>query len=283
MGILCNIGGGVSTFGRKLHTNTYGFYCSFLVLLMTYTVLGTLYNRYVLQLRGFDQIPQFSVESMKYHGREAYDWIKDMIATLDIGGRASRGVGGGYSGLSSAGIPTTNPVSHQSRVFGAGDIQEEGGAFGEGGGGFIRPQTSRTQSNSFRRVETNPVSHQTQVNAQTAQSLSFSTSASYSVSPPIQSPYPQSTIPQVHRSGPPDSRGSTKDERDFLLGDEDDDAEELGDISVPPPLPQKVASSPPPQQDAALNVSATNSSISEENPAAAARGRDLGGGDVIRL
>lgn len=40
---------------------------------MTYTALGTLYNRYVLQLRGFDQIPQFSVESMKYHAREATD------------------------------------------------------------------------------------------------------------------------------------------------------------------------------------------------------------------
>jgi cation-dependent mannose-6-phosphate receptor len=222
------------------------------------------------------------VESMKYHGREAYDWIKDMVATLDIGGPASRGAGGSYSGLSSAGIPTTNPVSHQSRVFGAGDIQEEGGAFGEGGGGFIRPQSSRTQSNSFRRFETNPVSHQTQVNAQTAQSLSFSTSASHSPSPPIQSPYPESTIPQVRRSGPPDSRGSTKDERDFMLGDEDEDAEELGDISVPPPLPQTITSSPPPRQGAAPSISATNSSISE-NPAATARGRDLGGDDVIRL
>ncbi len=35
---------------------------------MAYTVLGVLYNRFVLQLRGFDQIPQFSVESMNYHG-----------------------------------------------------------------------------------------------------------------------------------------------------------------------------------------------------------------------
>jgi hypothetical protein len=252
---------------------------SFLVLLMTYTVLGTLYNRYVLQLRGFDQIPQFSVESMKYHGREAYDWIKDMVAALDIGGHTSGGAGGGYSGLSSAGIPTTNPVSHQSQVFGAGDIQQ-GGAFGQGGGGFVRPQTSRTQSSSFRRFETNPVSHQSQVNAQTAQSLSFSTSVPHSPSPPIQSPYSESTIPQVRRSGPPDSRGSTKEERDFMLGGEDDDAEELGDISVPPTLPEKVASNPPPQQAAASDISATNSSIPEENPAAA---RDLGDGDVIRL
>jgi len=246
---------------------------------MTYTVLGTLYNRYVLQLRGFDQIPQFSLESMQYHGREAYDWIKDMVATLDVGGRASGGAGGGYSGLSSAGVPTTNPVSHQSRVFGA---QEEGGAFSGGGAGFIRPQTSRTQSTSSRRFDTNPVSHQTQVNAQNAQSLSFSTTVPHSPSPPTQSSYPESTIPQVHRSNPSDSRGSTKDERDFMFGDEDDDAEELGDISIPPSAPQKIPSSPLPQQVGAPSISATTST-SEENPAGAARGRDLGGGDVIHL
>jgi len=248
---------------------------------MTYTVLGTLYNRYVLQLRGFDQIPQFSLESMQYHGREAYDWIKDMVAILDVGGRAS-GAGGGYSGLPSSGIPRTNPVSHQSQVFGAGDIQEEGGAFGGSGAGFIRPQTSRTQSTSSKRFDTNPVSHQTQVNAQNAQSLSFSTSIPHSPPPPTQSSYPESTIPQVHKSSPSDSRGSTKDERDFMLGDEDDDAKELGDISLPPPVPQKLPSSPLPQQVNAPSISATTST-SEENPAAAARGRDLGGGDVIRL
>ncbi|KXN84971.1 hypothetical protein AN958_11816 [Leucoagaricus sp. SymC.cos] len=58
-----------------------------LILLMTYTVLGTLYNRYVLQLRGYDQIPQFSVESMRYHAREAVDWIQDIMAAYNIGGR----------------------------------------------------------------------------------------------------------------------------------------------------------------------------------------------------
>ncbi|KAJ3544610.1 hypothetical protein NMY22_g2724 [Coprinellus aureogranulatus] len=59
---------------------------AFLSLLAAYTVLGTLYNRYVLQLRGFDQIPQFSLESMKYHTSEAIDWLKDIAATLDIPG-----------------------------------------------------------------------------------------------------------------------------------------------------------------------------------------------------
>jgi len=254
----------------------------FLVLLMTYTVLGTLYNRFVLQLRGFDQIPQFSVESMKYHGSEALDWIKDVVANLDIGGHASGGAGGGYNGRSSTPIPTTNPVSHQSQVFGTGDSQE-GAAFGGGGGGFIRPQASRTRSAAFQRFETNPVSHQSQVNAQIAQSLSFSTTEPHSPSPPIKSPtHPESSIPQIRRSGPPDFRGSTKDERDFMLVD-DEDAEELGDISAPPPLPQKSASSPPPPQGVTPNISTINSGGSEENPAAALRGRDLGGGDVILL
>jgi len=248
---------------------------------MTYTVLGTLYNRYVLQLRGFDQIPQFSMESMKYHGREALDWIKDVVSTLDIGGHASGGAAGGHSGLSSAPTPT-NPVSHHSQAFGTGDNQE-GAAFGGGGGGFIRPQASRTRSAAFQRFETNPVSHQSQVNAQIAQSLSFSTTESHSPSPSAKSPvYTESNIPQIPRSGPPDSPGLTKDERDFMLGD-DEDAEELGDISAPPPLPQKSASSHPPPQGAAPNISTTNSVGSEENPAAALRGRDLGGGDVIRL
>src|SRR5271154_2003082 len=101
---------------------------SFLVLLMTYAVLGTLYNRYVLQLRGVDQIPQFSIESMRYHGSEALDWIKDIITGLDIGGRRSGGTP--YGGLPSSGLPsgglpsgglrTPNPVSHHSQTSGSG-------------------------------------------------------------------------------------------------------------------------------------------------------------------
>jgi cation-dependent mannose-6-phosphate receptor len=262
---------------------TYVFHYSFLVLLMTYTVLGTLYNRYVLQLRGFDQIPQFSVESMKYHGREALDWIKDMIATLDIWGHANGGPSGGYNGFSSAATPTTNPVSHQSQVFSTGESQEDGAAFSGGSGGFIRPQASRARSAAFQRSETNPVSHQSQVNAQIAESLSFSSVVPHSPSPPVKSAtHPESNIPRIHRSGPPDSHKSMKDEREFMLGD-DDDAEELVDTSGPPPLPQRSNSSLPLPQGAASNISATDSVGSEENPAAALRGRDLGGGDVIRL
>jgi hypothetical protein len=42
-----------------------------LVFLMLYLVCGTLYNRFVLNLSGFDQIPQFSWTSLKYHASEA--------------------------------------------------------------------------------------------------------------------------------------------------------------------------------------------------------------------
>jgi hypothetical protein len=34
----------------------------FSAFLMAYAVLGTLYNRYILRLRGVDQIPQFSIQ-----------------------------------------------------------------------------------------------------------------------------------------------------------------------------------------------------------------------------
>ncbi|KDR85913.1 hypothetical protein GALMADRAFT_150280 [Galerina marginata CBS 339.88] len=241
----------------------------FLVLLLTYTVLGTLYNRFVLQLRGFDQIPQFSIESMKYHGREAVDWIKDMIAALDIGG--SRRAGGhSYGSQPSSGIRTTNPVSHQSQVSGFGNAEglEEGGPLG--GGGFVRPPASRnpTRPSPFQRAETNPISHQTQVNAQ---SLSFSQSPRSSQSPPQQ---PQQRVPLARTLGP----GSTQEERDFMLADDDDDdAQELGDFSAPPPLP----SSPAPNM---TRTPSTNNSVSPEpNAAAVARGRDLGGGDATLL
>ncbi|KAF8971884.1 mannose-6-phosphate receptor binding domain-containing protein [Flammula alnicola] len=256
----------------------------FLVVLMTYTVLGTLYNRYVLQLRGFDQIPQFSIESMKYHGQEAWDWIKDMAAALDIGGTGGRA--GGYSGLSSSGPRTPNPVSHQSQVsgFGHADDVEEGGDLARGvGGGFIRPQLSKNRSATFQRVETNPISHQTQVNA--AQSLSFSASASPSPPPGLgQSPPQQNRqIPQTRRLGP-DARGSTAEERDFMLGDDDEDAEELVDVKAPPPALEQRSSNPSsPQGSSSGSISAPAANSAEPNPAAAARGRDLGGGDVIRL
>ncbi|KAF8167213.1 hypothetical protein B0H34DRAFT_669710 [Crassisporium funariophilum] len=264
---------------------TYGTqFIRFLVLLMTYTVLGTLYNRFVLELRGFDQIPQFSIESMRYHGREAWDWIRDIVSGLDIEGRGNNAGGGSYGGLPSEGLQSggirsaTNPVSHHTQVSGlaSDELEDAGRSFGGGGGGFIRSQPGQHRVSPFQRADTNTISHQTQVNA--AQSLSFSAS-----SPPPQSRPQSQSSRDTPREGRlvPESRGATQEERDFMLGDDDEDAEELGDITAPPPHRPTLVS--PPLPAAAPTNIPSNATSAAPDTAASARGRDLGGGDVTLL
>lgn len=225
---------------------------------MTYTVLGTLYNRYVLQLRGFDQIPQFSIESMKYHGSEAWDWIRDVAAQFNIGTNAGHGRGN-YDGLPSAGIRTPNPVSHQAQVGNLGPQDLEGGSRNEG---FVRPQRIPSTVNPFQRAEINPVSHH-------SQSLSFSASNQHS-SPPLAHPQPQT--PTQHLQQPQSGN-------EFTLEDEDE-GEELVDVKPPQ------SSSPPSSQNTppAANIPQTpGSPTTPTNAAAAARGRDLGSEGTIQL
>ena len=240
---------------------------------MTYAVLGTLYNRYVLQLRGVDQIPQFSIESMRYHGCEAWDWIKDIISGLNIGGHRSGGIpyGSRPSGLPSGGPRMPNPVSHHSQNSATGpsgpsdDLEVNGGLNKSSNVGFIRSQQSKNRGSPFQRLETNPVSHQSQI---FAESLSF----------PAASPPP--SHPQHHHDLPPhpqlsmNSRGSTKEEGDFIPGD-DEDAEELLDVSM---LVPHSPTTRPSETTSNADVAASSADL-----AAAARGRDLGGGDHIRL
>ena len=249
---------------------------SFLALLMIYTVLGTLYNRYVLQLRGVDQIPQFSLESMRYHGSEALDWIKDILSGFDFGGHRNGGTP--YGGLPSGGLPsgglrTPNPISHHSQTSGSGhpdDLEENRGLDKSSSGGFIRPQQSKNRASPFQRLETNPVSHQSQV---IAQSLSLSTSASPL---PSQSQHQTHDLPSQGSRSAAERRGSTKEERDFMLGD-DEDAEELADVSTPAPVPRTPTPrvSPPTEPPSNGSTSASSADV-----ASAARG---GGVDDIRL
>ena len=242
---------------------------------MTYAVLGTLYNRYVLQLRGVDQIPQFSIESMSYHGREAWDWIKDMISGLNIGGHRSGGTpyGGRPSGFPSGGPRTPNPVSHHSQNSGSGppdDLEENGGLDKSSSSGFIRPQQSKSRASPFQRLDINPVSHQSQV---FAESLSFPTASS----PQSQPQHHHDLLPQGHRLAT-DRRGSTNEEQNFVPGD-DEDAEELVDVSMLVPHTPTPRVSPPPSESS----SNADAAASSADVAVAARGRDLGGGDHIRL
>ena len=229
---------------------------------MTYAVLGTLYNRYVLQLRGVDQIPQFSIESMRYHSSEAWDWIKDIISGLNIGGHSSGGIP--YGGIPSGGPRTPNPVSHHSQNSGTGPSGPSDDLEVNGGGFIRRPQQSKNRGSPFQRLETNPVSHQSQV---FAESLSFP-----AASPSPSQPQHQHDLPPQGHQISTDSKGPMKAEGDFIPGD-DEDTEELVDVSMLAPH------TPTSRPSETADVTASSSA----DVAAAARGRDLGGGDHIRL
>lgn len=243
-------------------------------------MLGTLYNRFILNLRGLDQLPQFTLEGMKYHLREGLDWIKDVASGMGErrmeGGFSSRpgsgpgGFGSGESGFGSeenglsfsrggVGVSpkrniATNPISHQSQVSAAAS---------EGGGGFVRPQLPRGGSGVERRVDINPVSHQSQVQVTSPPPNQDPASAS-----PPQGGIPlgqpqQPPPPKKEKSRPPPfNLESTEQEREFMLGDDDEDE-----------------ASGVPKSTGAGNGAGS----SEDNGAAALRGRDLGDGGVIRL
>ncbi|KAJ3550907.1 hypothetical protein NMY22_g136 [Coprinellus aureogranulatus] len=176
---------------------------TFLSLLAAYTVLGTLYNRYVLQLRGFDQIPQFSLESMKYHTFEAIDWLKDIAATLDIPGNHP------YERARNPRTP--NPVSHQAQA-----------------GGFSLHDDEANIGFSRQQPETNPVSHQTQVLAAEAQRAGEPQSLSQL---PTSAPPPPKLMTGARVPVKLQVREASKAEREFMLGeeDEDDDDEDESD------------------------------------------------------
>lgn len=183
---------------------------------MTYTILGTLYNRFVLDLRGYDQIPQFSFESMKYHGKEAFEWTKDMagIIAVDFCSRISTTNGH----MSSSNNPRTpNPVSHQAQVFSANvnDDIEQGKQQQQQQEPIVRPQKSKPALTSLQTSRINPVSHQ----SQSSQSLSFAASP------------PQPTPKKVDVAAPKvDLLDSTNEEEDeFVLGG---DAEDVRDDEI---------------------------------------------------
>ncbi|KAF9447842.1 mannose 6-phosphate receptor domain-containing protein [Macrolepiota fuliginosa MF-IS2] len=204
-----------------------------LILLMTYTVLGTLYNRYVLQLRGFDQIPQFSIESMKYHAREAMDWIKDIMATYNVRPR------GGLP-YTSRGSSATNPVSHHTQASEDLNINTNNN--------FVRPQPTFTRPAS-QANNTNPISHHTQTQVETPQNIP-------SASPPP--PPPKQSLPQfAPRRVDLGSRGPTKEEREFLLGDEDDEDDEEGEELQVRPTPATSTEATPNREESTPGPSAT--------------------------
>jgi hypothetical protein len=247
----------------KWRSHLFGLHRVFF-LLLAYLVLGGLYNRFVLNLRGWDQVPQFSIESMKYHAAEAWDWAKDIM------GKGSPARANGYGPLSvgpgasferrptpSRGGSRVNPVSHQAEV--AGIVNNEPPSAPEAVGGFVRPA---------RKAEMNPVSHQSQVQAQFSRPSAATAAASLSFTPPP---------PSTQRGSPPkpkafdlDDKSSTREEREFMLvddEDEEDEGQELASIQPAPSAPAQQGEGAPPSG----------------SEAAAMRGRDTGDGGVIRL
>ncbi|KAG5644975.1 hypothetical protein DXG03_007347 [Asterophora parasitica] len=247
-------------------------------LALLYLVAGTLYNRFVLRLRGIDQIPKFSVESMKYHAAEAYDWIKDL--THGAGAHA-QSYGGGYDrmpndnlnapfGLGSGGsfqrsAPSTggiNPVSHQTQVSGLSQREE--------GDSFVRPQLSRptTGAAGVSRTDINPASHQAQVAQPPSQSL-----VDHHQSPPIPAVAPEPLKKEKHRPKAFDLESSLQ-EREFMLGDDEDEDDVGSSRPTAAPLPSRAA---PDSTAGAAGGDAGAEDIT------ALRGRDLGADGVTRL
>lgn len=172
---------------------------------MAYTILGTLYNRYVLQLRGYDQIPQFSLESMKYHAREAIDWFKDIMTIMYENSQRRGSDGGGLPFRRPGGNPNApNPFSHHTQS--------------DTGNEFARPQANRTEYTT-RRHNINPVSHHNQVQVE---SLSIGTSTQHQT---ISVPTPQQK--DKHKADNVLLKESAPQEKqEFMLDNDDDDDDE---------------------------------------------------------
>jgi hypothetical protein len=79
---------------------------------MLYLVCGTLYNRFILKLSGFDQIPQFSMISLKYHVSASLENLKDILEGFCQGsGGMGRRIAGWRAGANQN--RNMNPLSHQ--------------------------------------------------------------------------------------------------------------------------------------------------------------------------
>ncbi|KAG6891625.1 hypothetical protein C0992_001310 [Termitomyces sp. T32_za158] len=236
---------------------------------LLYFIAGTLYNRYVLHLQGFDQIPRFSIESMRYHASETADWFKDLVGlgTKKYNYRMpEEGLSTPFSGenvlsRSAQGTGGLNPISHHTQ---ASRPENAGTGPSLGGGAFVRPYIAHTTSPSGKKPDINPISHQVQA-VVTSTVSAPSTDLPQSQPPPQSQSQPQ---PQQARS-PPLAAPSANPEpapvkerhrpQPFDLGD-DDDGEVHLDNTTSAVIPQR-----------------------QVGAAAQERGRDLGNGGVIRL
>ncbi|KAJ6613521.1 mannose-6-phosphate receptor binding domain-containing protein [Mycena sp. CBHHK59/15] len=219
-----------------------------LTLLALYLALGTLYNRFVLGLRGAEQLPRFSLAGAHYHASEAWDSFREWLAGQSNPssrgyapaargwGAEEGGLGGGVGGVGASGggggggggfvrrtplQPQTNPASHQTGVMQPLPQQQQNQ------NPPMNVQPAKTAGVGAGAL--NPASHQTRVMQQSA-------------TPPAQSPAQQPS-PFARMATPPpavqrkDSGPGTKDEqRAFLVGEDEEEGEdapgqELGEVA----------------------------------------------------
>lgn len=224
-----------------------------IALALLYLAAGTIYNRYVLHLRGVDQIPKFSSESMKYHAREALNLLMDLAGSMRSGGAYNRTSASSYrSGLPTQRTtisPSVNPVSHQSLISSPGvDCPTH-----SNGSGFVTPQRAAAMGRM------NPVSHQAQVPSQQVGT------------PPSSSAHghPNPTVPpeKTPELIPTADLGELEEEFEFKVGEDEDEGEGENMPLVP---------------DSTNGVGATSSSSSGTGDGNSA-GNAIGKGRVICL
>lgn len=234
---------------------------SMIALGLLYLAAGTLYNRYVLQLRGVDQVPQFSLESMKYHASEAIELLKDLAERMRSGGAYNRTSSGSYhSGPPSHRTPRPgpteiNPVSHQTQVPSA--TTESGGS------GFVRPQPRGLSTAG----KINPISHQAQ---------NTTTSSAPPLPPTVNRTGPPPPPPKKDKPRPrPMNLESTAEEREFMLGDDEDEGDYLSGPILQSAAPLQATNVAPLVEAAAGSTQAAGAAVERE--------RDIGSDGIIRL
>lgn len=207
-----------------------GLLVALLIVTAIYLVCGTAYNRWVLGLNGFDQIPSFSGEAFAYHAQAVYTHLR------------AEGFGPILRYLRSAAarkFSKDNLLDTFERLREATTNLYEGGqsgrlALGHGhgyGDGYgYAPAASHHREEGAAAV--NPVSHHAFVRPDVG-------SPGPRASP---TPHPRTTPAPAHSGVQSASGDQPSEQTPFLLGGEDDDEEDIVRT------PQKIPSPAPPDQ-----------------------------------
>ncbi|KAJ8507698.1 hypothetical protein ONZ45_g9948 [Pleurotus djamor] len=258
------------------------FLMTALILTMLYLVIGILHNRFVLHLQGYDQIPQFSLSSMRYHVSHFVEWLKEVWQTgrFELPGGGSLGGGGGLGGFGGR-REDVNPVSHQAGV-------RPTPTPAPGPNAHAQPSAAAPGFGS----KTNPFSHQAQAHAQSQGSSGFvrpTPSTASKPTPPLPSTAfsdnpPEQTAKSL--SSPPEERKTPNSGRVgagvFSVEDEADD-EDGGQELVDVPSSTSTSTPTPAAPPHAAPATAVPQGSSADVAGVRGRGVGMDSEGVIRL